>query len=278
MILTCPTCSTHFNVPDSALQPAGRTVRCSRCAHVWFSTAEGQPGPPPVPVVVAPAAPEPPVVPDPPALPIAAVPVESAEQALTIPERLPSVVLAEDFKPAIVAEATGETPALAQARAAARASLDAQQSGKLRRILGWSAFTIVFTVIACFIYFHEVLAAEYPATRPFYRLSKLMPQMSHDGLRVLGLRPESDIAKLDVKDLPRSVAVNGQIINESWIPRSIRTLRGSLLDAQRQPIRSGDVVTPRAWLWPGEGAAFRFEIELQGVRPAEIEFKLHPLE
>lgn len=35
MILTCPSCSARFVVNDDALRPAGRNVKCGRCAHVW---------------------------------------------------------------------------------------------------------------------------------------------------------------------------------------------------------------------------------------------------
>jgi predicted Zn finger-like uncharacterized protein len=36
MFLTCPQCETHFSVPDTALFPDGKKVRCSICKHVWF--------------------------------------------------------------------------------------------------------------------------------------------------------------------------------------------------------------------------------------------------
>ncbi len=39
MILACPECSARFAVPDTLMPPAGRTVKCGRCAHMWF--AEG---------------------------------------------------------------------------------------------------------------------------------------------------------------------------------------------------------------------------------------------
>jgi predicted Zn finger-like uncharacterized protein len=39
MILTCPACSTQFAVPQGAIPPHGRSVRCSRCGHSWHQQA-----------------------------------------------------------------------------------------------------------------------------------------------------------------------------------------------------------------------------------------------
>lgn len=59
MDLNCPSCTTHFSVPDGAIGPKGRKLKCSQCGHTW---RQMPPGADDAAVAAAVTAPEPPPI------------------------------------------------------------------------------------------------------------------------------------------------------------------------------------------------------------------------
>ena len=43
MRITCPNCSSQYEVAEGAIPPAGRDVQCAKCSHIWFQASPAAP-------------------------------------------------------------------------------------------------------------------------------------------------------------------------------------------------------------------------------------------
>ncbi|MEM7241300.1 MAG: zinc-ribbon domain-containing protein [Pseudomonadota bacterium] len=43
MRITCPNCSSQYEVAEDAIPPAGRDVQCAKCSHIWFQASPAAP-------------------------------------------------------------------------------------------------------------------------------------------------------------------------------------------------------------------------------------------
>jgi predicted Zn finger-like uncharacterized protein len=40
MLIVCPRCAARYEVADALIGPAGKSVRCAKCSHVWLARRE----------------------------------------------------------------------------------------------------------------------------------------------------------------------------------------------------------------------------------------------
>ena len=40
MRITCPSCTSHFEIPTALLGKKGRALKCASCGHSWYQTAQ----------------------------------------------------------------------------------------------------------------------------------------------------------------------------------------------------------------------------------------------
>ncbi len=94
MILVCPSCESKFKVPDNAIPPEGRKVRCAQCGNAWHATKAHELKP----AARKPVASKPSAAPESYTPPAAEVDAGTAAQAAAIRR---SVVDTDDAAPAV---------------------------------------------------------------------------------------------------------------------------------------------------------------------------------
>jgi len=216
MQINCPTCAASYDVPDGAIGPSGRKVRCRACGTSWHEA-------PPAPAAVAP----------PGAMPAAAaLPVEQPavpEVAATAPAAAAMVDPAEPVMPDPIAV---ETEIVARQR---------RRRGPWLLLVLVVLVAILGVVAASLAFGPREVAAKFGLT---------------DARVPLGIAISREPDWRQIADGSQLFAVSGRIWNPTHEPQSVPDIRAELKDAQGRVVYAWTITRPVPTLAPGASIDF----------------------
>ncbi len=239
MILTCPHCATRYQADAAKFSPAGRTVRCAKCGHVWHQA-------PPADA----AAPEP---------DLGVIEQPSSAEAET------EEASASEFE----AEQDDAAPRVHAPRPAASAGagrpVPLQQRAAV--IGGWAALVLVILVIGwSAVKYRQDVATLWPQSASLY--SALGFDVNVRGIAFTGVT-----YKKGTEDGAPVLTVTGQLVNISSRELPVPQVRIALTDKDRRELFSWTYVPTVLTLKPGQVEPFRTRLASPPHGAAHLELR-----
>jgi predicted Zn finger-like uncharacterized protein len=236
MILSCPTCSTRYNIDPATLGGRGRKVRCTKCGHDWHQApmpgGEAQARPPSdrTEFMAAP----PPVFAPPPPPPFNVRPSGPSASY----DRFDSGRGAGGENDDTLLDETA--PAATRVRG-------------WKLWLQWGAYlAAVAGLVAGLLGERQTLVQLWPASARLYQLIGLPVEPLGAGLQLQNVRSEQRVEGGVVL-----LAIEGQVLNISEIDREVPPLLAVAIGSDHRPIGNWRIPVSNPHLAPGAAAPFR---------------------